>query len=632
MSNSSSPSTTAKKTTSTSTRKKKISPVEESGAALNDQHDHSTEIHQTSLPLFSQEAINGTGPVNTSFPWQTPMNDMVSAFTQWWGGWIKPMSEVTSAYPMQEAVPVRVLDLQKSYMERLSELFSGLFMSASGETATIKDSRFSDKAWQTNPLAAFYAKAYLLNSEYMMTLASEVDTDPKSKARLQFALNQWIDAVSPANYLATNPVAQTRLLETNGESLALGLQNLLHDMAKGRISQTDDNAFEVGKNVAVTEGAVVYENAVMQLIQYKPLTEKVWEQPLLIVPPCINKFYILDLQPHNSLVRYCVEKGLTTFIVSWKNPQEGDDAFLTWDDYVEHGCIAALDAVCSISGQDKIHALGFCIGGTLLSCALSILKKRGIEPVQTMTLLTALLDFEDTGVLDIFVDENQVSLREKTIGYGGLMPGRDLANTFSSLRANDLVWNYVVNNYLEGKAPTPFDLLYWNGDSTNLPGPMYSWYLRNTYLENALKQPNAVKCCGETIDLTLLNVPSYIFAAREDHIVQWKASYRSARVLTGVPEAEKRFVLGASGHIAGTINPASKNKRSYWCSESSLNESSDRWLENAKEYQGSWWNDWSVWLASHSSKQVSAPKGYGNHQYAVIEPAPGRYVKVKASS
>jgi polyhydroxyalkanoate synthase len=460
----------------------------------------------------------------------------------------------------------------------------------------------------------------------------EQDADPKLKARVQFAVSQWVDAAAPSNFLAFNPKVQKRLLETKGDSLTAGLQNLLNDVAKGKITQTDESAFEVGRNVATSPGQVVFENDLIQLIQYQPMTARVRARPLVIVPPCINKFYILDLQPENSFVRFCVERGNTVFMVSWRNPGPAQ-ANLTWDDYVERGPIAALNAARDISGVPKLNALGFCVGGTLVATALSVMRGRGDDPVASLTLLTSLLDFTDTGVLDIFIDEMHVHMREQSIGKGGLMPGKDLANTFSSLRANDLVWNYVVNNYLEGRPPAAFDLLYWNSDSTNLPGPMYAWYLRNTYLENNLAKPNAVATCGVPVDLGRIAVPTYVFAAREDHIVPWTGAYASARTLTGVAPDQLHFVMGASGHIAGTINSAKKNRRNYWVGAAgSLPAKADDWFASAQEIAGSWWIHWDQWLAGFGDGEVDAPPVLGNDRYRPIEPAPGRYVREKAAN
>ncbi|HEX4598220.1 MAG TPA: class I poly(R)-hydroxyalkanoic acid synthase, partial [Burkholderiaceae bacterium] len=496
--------------------------------------------------------------------------------------------------------------------------------------APIRDSRFCDPAWQENSLASFAARTYLVNAEFMNELAANIEADPKTKARIRFAVSQWVDASAPSNFLAFNPKVQKRLVETKGGSLTDGLRNLLDDVVKGKISQTDEAAFEVGHNVATSEGMVVFENDLIQLIQYKPRTSRVRARPFLIVPPCINKFYILDLQPENSFVRFSVERGNTVFMVSWRNPGT-DQSKVTWDDYVERGPIAAINAARGISGASKVNALGFCVGGTLLATALAVMRGRGDDPVASMTLLTSLLDFTDSGILDIFIDETHVRMREQMIGQGGLMPGRDLANTFSSLRPNDLVWNYVVNNYLEGRAPPAFDLLYWNGDSTNLPGPMYAWYLRNTYLENNLVVPGRISCCGVPIDLGRIEAPTYVFAAREDHIVPWKGAYASAEALTGVAAGELQFVLGASGHIAGTINSASKNRRNYWVrQDAQLPSAADDWFDGAQEVPGSWWIHWDRWLAGFADGEVDAPGAYGGRQYPPIEPAPGRYVVQKA--
>jgi len=387
---------------------------------------------------------------------------------------------------------------------------------------------------------------------------------------------------------------------------------------------TDESVFEVGKNVATTEGAVVFENDLFQLIEYKPLTKQVYERPFLVVPPCINKFYILDLQPENSLVRYLVEQGHRTFVMSWRNPDASIED-KTWDDYVGDGPMKAIEVVREISGAKQINALGFCVGGTILGTALAVHAARGEKPLASATLLTSFLDFSETGVLDLFIDEAFVKFREMQMGRGGLLKGQELASTFSFLRPNDLVWNYVVGNYLKGETPPPFDLLYWNSDSTNLPGPMFTWYLRNTYFENNLIKPGKLTVCGEKIDLRKVDLPVYIYGSREDHIVPIGGAYASVNHLPG----KKRFVMGASGHIAGVINPPSKNKRSYWTHEK-LPKTFDEWFKGAKEHPGSWWTDWAAWLKPHAGKQVAAPKSYGKGKYKAIEPAPGRYVKAKA--
>src|SRR3990167_6854677 len=524
--------------------------------------------------------------------------------------------------------------LQSDYVTQATAMWNNALTAFQTEGTTTPppgDKRFAADAWAKNPVAAMAAQTYLLNARTLMQMADSVQGDPKTKARIRFAVQQWVDAASPANYLATNPEALAKAVETRGESIGQGMKLLMKDIEQGRMSQTDESVFEVGRNVATSEGAVVFENQLFQLIEYKPTTAKVHELPMLFVPPCINKYYILDLQPDNSVIAYTVAQGHRVFVVSWRNP----DASLvdkTWDDYIEHGALRAIAEVQDITGAEKLNTLGFCVGGTILSTALAALAGRGETPAKSMTLLTTLLDFSDTGILDVFIDEAAVKLRESTIGAEapngpGLLKGSELATTFSFLRPNDLVWNYVVGNYLKGEAPPPFDLLYWNGDSTNLPGPMFCWYLRNTYLTNALRQPNAVTVCGKPLDLGKIQTPTFIYGSREDHIVPWKAAYGSTGVLKGVKD--KTFVLGASGHIAGLINPASKNKRSHWVN-SQLPAAADDWFKTATEQPGSWWPVWSGWLAKHGGKLVPAPKAYGNRSHKVIEPAPGRYVKQKA--
>ncbi|MGC0018494.1 class I poly(R)-hydroxyalkanoic acid synthase [Ralstonia pseudosolanacearum] len=533
------------------------------------------------------------------------------------------------AIPFALIPPERLAEIQQKYLEAWLQIWGHMSAGDSAETVAPSDRRFANDAWRKSPLYGYAAAFYVLNARTLMDMADAVQADAKTRERVRFAVSQWTAAMSPSNFLATNPEAQKQLIESRGESLRAGILNMLQDMERGKISQTDETAFEIGRNVANSEGAVVFENDYFQLIQYKPLTAKVHARPLLLVPPCINKYYILDLQPANSLVRYSVEQGHTVFLVSWRNP-DASMAASNWDDYIEGGAIEAIRVAREIAAQDQINVLGFCVGGTILSTALAVLAARGEHPAASLTLLTTLLDFSDTGILDVFVDQAQVEMREQTIGSAapagpGLLRGVELANTFSFLRPNDLVWNYVVENYLKGKTPAPFDLLYWNGDSTNLPGPWYCWYLRHTYLQNDLMAPGRLTVCGEPVDLGRIEVPVYLYGSREDHIVPWKSAYASTQLLKG----ERRFVLGASGHIAGVINPPAANKRAHWIN-AGLPDSAEAWLDGAKEHPGSWWPDWSAWLAKHAGAQKAAPKRYGNADHPVIEPAPGRYVKQKA--
>ena len=525
--------------------------------------------------------------------------------------------------------PAALAELQADYLKQATALWNASL--GQGEAPSATDRRFAAPEWRSNPAAHFMSQLYLLNGRTLGKMAEQVEADDKTKARIKFAVQQFVDAASPSNFLALNPEAQKLALDSHGETLARGLQQLWGDVQRGHVSRTDESAFEVGRNVATTAGSVVFENALFQLIEYTPLTPQVHARPFLLVPPCINKFYILDLQPDNSLIRYAVAEGHRVFVVSWRNPDESVK-HLTWDDYVEQGAIQAIRVVQEISGQERINTLGFCVGGTILATALAVLAARGEQAAASLTLLTTLLDFADNGILDIFVDEASVRLREATLGpeaHNGpqLLHGQELATTFSFLRPNDLVWNYVVGNYLKGEAPPAFDLLYWNSDSTNLPGPMYCWYLRHTYLQNELKVPGKLTVCGEKLDLGAIDCPVYIYGSREDHIVPWQAAYRNTQLFKG----KRRFVMGASGHIAGVINPPAKGKRSHWISKSTaLPADPDAWLQGATEHPGSWWTDWSAWLASHAGAKKPAPKTPGNRKFKAIEPAPGRYVKVKA--
>ena len=535
---------------------------------------------------------------------------------------------------LQSLKPDALAELQARYMqEQMALWLHTLQPDGNGETREpVTDKRFAAPEWNEHPVFRFLRDSYLLTAKTMMKSVEDSELDGDTKQRMRFFMRQYLDAAAPSNYLLTNPEALKAAIESQGRTLTEGARNLLADLERGRISMTDESAFEVGVNIAVSKGSVVFENELIQLIQYAPLTDKVYARPLVMVPPCINKFYIMDLQPENSLVRFAVEQGHTVFMVSWRNVKEPLDK-LTWDDYLELGVLAALREAQAITKQPTINALGFCIGGTLLGAALAVLEARGENPVASLTLLTTLLEFSDVGEIRVYIDENFVGKRETQLCNGGVVPGQELAGAFSSLRANDLVWNYVVNNYLKGQQPPAFDLLYWNADATNLPGPMYAYYLRNTYQDNKLAQPNALTMLGEKVNLKRLKMPAFVFSAREDHIVPWRGGYRSALTLGGPTE----FVLGASGHIAGTINSASKNRRSYWigltgqaAKKSRMGPDPDQWLERATEHPGSWWTLWSKWIAKHGGRKVAARKRLGDAKHKPIEPAPGRYVKERA--
>ena len=519
----------------------------------------------------------------------------------------------------------KLLRLEEDFYRGHQRLWSRIVEGAqAADEADDGDHRFAAPEWRGLPFFRYLRQAYKLNTQFLMQLGDMAELEPHSKRRLQFVLRQFADAIAPTNYAATNPEVIRLAAESGGESIAQGMKLLAGDLAQGRISMTDERAFEIGRNVAVTPGSVVLENDVMQLIQYSPSTSEVHERPLLILPPFINKFYILDLQPENSFVRFCVAQGFTTFIVSWRNmpPELGH---LNWDDYVRQGVLEPLEAIRSISGSDQANTLGFCVGGTLLATALAVLAQRQDKSVSSMTLLAAMLDFSETGDISVFVDRDFVERAEQDYQESGVMPGSRLAATFATLRANDLVWHFVINNYLKGREPRAFDLLYWNADGANVPGRLYAYYLRNMYLENNLRIPGKLISCDVPVDLGRIDLPAYLLATREDHIVPWRTAFASVGLLG--PRTE--FVLGASGHVAGIVNPATKNRRHFW-SGTAADASAEEWLDNATQHAGSWWTHWADWLQGRSGERMAAPAATGNASYPPIEPAPGRYVKEKS--
>ena len=519
-----------------------------------------------------------------------------------------------------QAMTKQFADLQNQYLATMQSM-GGMGAAA---TPPVDDKRFSSEAWSNDPRFDAVRKVYLSYADFIEKSIEAAPMSEREKGQLRFAGRQFVDAMSPANFFLTNPEAMTLAMETGGASVSEGMKLFFEDFAKGRITTTDEKSFEVGRNIAVSPGSVVFENELIQLIQYAPSTPQVHARPLVVVPPCINKFYILDLQPDNSFVGHAVAQGHTVFVVSWRNVK-ADQGTKTWDDYLRLGPMKAIDVALEITGADQANTLGFCIGGTLLSCAAAVMRTNDEDKIASMTLLTSMLDFSDAGEIGLLVNEQAVQAREASIGNGGLLQGKELGFVFSSLRANDLIWPYVVNSYLKGKGPPAFDLLYWNSDATNLPGPMFCWYVRHAYLQNDLRMPGKTIQCDVPVDLADIDIPAYIYASREDHIVPWKTAYESTRILGG----DNRFVLGASGHIAGVINPPAKGKRNYWTGGPAGSDP-DTWLEGAQKIPGSWWPDWSAWLARNAGEKGAAPKAPGSAQYRVIEPAPGRYVKEKA--
>ncbi|HEX7953751.1 MAG TPA: class I poly(R)-hydroxyalkanoic acid synthase [Burkholderiales bacterium] len=485
------------------------------------------------------------------------------------------------------------------------------------------DHRFEAAEWKL-PFFRYVRQAYLVNARFLRGLGELAQLEPAARRRLQYQLRQMTDAMAPNNFPATNPEVVRLAAESGGASLAQGMKLLAADLARGRISMSDEQAFAVGRNLAVTPGSVVFENEVMQLIQYAPATASVHEVPLLIVPPFINKYYILDLRPENSFVRFCVEQGFSTFIVSWRNVP-AQLGHLKWDDYIEQGVLAPLAAVRAISAAGKVNTLGFCVGGTLLACALAVLAARNESGrIESVTLLATMLDFAETGDISVYIDRDFVERTEQEFRQTGLMPGSKLANTFAMLRANDLIWHFIVSNYFKGQPPRAFDLLYWNADGSNIPGRLYAWYLRNMYFENNLKIPRRLEALGAPLDLGAICAPAYILATREDHIVPWKSAYASTALLKGPCE----FVLGASGHVAGIVNPPAQKRRNFWINASKAADA-DAWLADATQQAGSWWSHWASWLRARSGPLEPAAQP-GSAQYPAIEAAPGRYVKEKS--
>lgn len=488
------------------------------------------------------------------------------------------------------------------------------------------DNRWRDEDWSQNVVFDYIKQSYLLSARCIEDTMDGVENLPeKDQKRLSFFTKQFVDAMAPTNYPTTNPEVVRATLENRGENLVTGLQNFARDMEEGdgqlRIAMTDPEAFTLGENVATSPGKVVFQNRMFQLIQYTPSTEEVLKRPLLIVPPWINKFYILDLQEKNSMIKWLVDQGHTVFIVSWLNPTEDVDQDISFDDYMLDGIYAAMDAVEETTGEPDINIVGYCIGGTLLASTMAHMAEKGDNRIKSATFFTALIDFSDAGDLSVFIDDAQISQLEETMGEKGFLNGKSMSSAFNMLRSNDLIWSFYINNYLLGKDPTVFDLLYWNSDSTNMPAKMHSFYLRNMYLENKLCVPGGITLDDVAIDVGKIEVPSYFISAKEDHIAPWKSTYDGAKLLNG----KVRFVLGGSGHIAGIVNPPVKNKYGYWVGPQALPENADDWLDKAKQHEGSWWGDWHKWLIKMDASTVPA-RDPAAGKLKAIEDAPGTYV------
>lgn len=490
------------------------------------------------------------------------------------------------------------------------------------------DKRFKDPAWAENAVFDIIKQSYLLSARWINNLVNEVEGLSVEDARkVDFYTRQMVDAMSPSNFVMTNPTVLKETIESGGENLVRGLENMIDDLERGRgqllVKMTDLDAFEVGRNIATTPGKVIYQNELIQLIQYEPTTETVAKRPLIIFPPWINKFYILDLKPANSFIRWAVDQGLTVFVVSWVNPGE-DLADKTFEDYMDRGVFDSLTAIEKITGEREVNAIGYCVGGTLLSATLAYMKAIGDDRIQSATFFTALVDFADAGEVKVFVDEPQIQRLEAQMDDTGYLGAEALHTTFNLLRSNDLIWSFVVNNYLMGKDPFPFDLLYWNSDSTRMPKAMHSYYLRNMYLNNLLTKPGGITLRNVKIDLRDIDVPTVIVSTKEDHIAPWKSTY----VATQLYKGPVKFILGASGHIAGIVNPPAANKYSYWTNTKNPKEPED-WLAGATPHEGSWWPEWARWIGRHAGGKVPARQP-GAGGLPILEEAPGSYVKERA--
>ena len=532
------------------------------------------------------------------------------------------------------ADPGRLMQAQLQWWQQMGELWQhGLRRAAGGQERPLAepdpaDRRFKDEAWSEQLVFDYIKQSYLLAARWIQGTVAEVDTlDAKTKRKVEFYTRQFVDAMAPSNFVLTNPAALKQAAETKGESLISGLRHLLHDLERGKgnlkISMTDETAFRIGENIAVSPGKVIYQNELMQLIQYAPTTETVQRRPLLFVPPWINKFYILDLKPRNSFIKFAVDQGYTVFVISWANPGP-NLALKTFENYLDEGPLAALDAIEQAIGEREATLVGYCLGGTLTACMLAWMAARDDTRIKAATFLTTMTDFAEAGELGVFIDDAQLEMIESHMQAKGYLESRHMQQVFNLMRANDLIWSFVVNNYLMGREPMAFDLLYWNADSTRMPYMMHSFYLRNMYQKNLLVEAGGITLKGVPIDLGKIATPCYFLSTKEDHIAPWASTYQGSRRFGG----PVRFVLGGSGHIAGVINPPPSTKYGYWTNDARAADA-EQWLRGAEHHEGSWWPDWQAWLVRKSGAKVAArdPAAGG---LPPLEDAPGNYVKVRS--
>lgn len=531
--------------------------------------------------------------------------------------------------------PAKLAEAQAALWQQYADLWGATAKRMAGEEVDVPnrspapdDKRFKDDAWSEDAVYDFVKQSYLLASDWIYNTVRDVEgLDPKTREKVDFYTRQYVDALSPTNFAPTNPKVMRATMDSKGENLVKGFENLLRDLEEGqgqlRISMTDTEAFTLGENVAVTPGKVVYQNDLMQLVQYNPSTDKVSRRPLLIVPPWINKFYVLDLQPRNSLIKWAVDQGHTVFVISWVNPDESL-SHKRFDDYMLEGPLDALSAIEKATGEREVNIVGYCIGGTLTACTLSYMAAKGDDRIASATFLTTMTDFAEPGELGVFIDDEQLDKLEEHMNSVGYLEGRHMSQVFNMMRDNDLIWSFVVNNYLLGREPMAFDLLYWNSDNTRMPAMMHGFYLREMYLNNKLKEPGALSLDGVPMDLTRIKVPVYILSTADDHIAPWKSTYAATQFYSG----PKKFVLSASGHIAGVVNPPVAGKYCYW-TNSKLPADPDAWLDAAKRHEGSWWTDWQKWVGKHAGGTVKA-RTPGDGKLKALEDAPGSYVKARA--
>ena len=585
-------------------------------AELIEQFQSVAEQSQKALESFWRRQADSIGSDDFSI---VDHSSVQSAFAEW------------ATHLMQD--PGKLVEMQGAWWGEQIRLWQGLMGVGSAQPEsdtgrTTRDRRFKDAAWDEDALYHYLKQSYLTSAHWMREMAGSSDRlRPEAQEKVDFYTRQFVSAMSPSNFVATNPAVLRKTRETGGQNLVEGFKHLLEDMEKGqgrlKISMTDDSAFEVGKTVAATPGKVVFENELMQLIQYSPTTDEVYQRPLLMVPPWINKFYILDLQQKNSFVRHALDQGHTIFLISWVNPDQRH-ADKSFEDYLSQGPLAAMDAIESATGEREINLLGFCIGGILVSTLLAYLaRNRQANRVKAATFMTSLFDFDEVGEVSVFIDDHQIEQIRKHVADTGYLEGHHMAEMFSMMRENDLIWSFVVNNYLMGREPMPFDLLYWNSDSTRLPATMLLYYLEEIYRNNKLREPDGITLLDTPIDLSEIKTSTYIMASKDDHIAPWQSCYAGTQLLQG----HRRFVLSASGHIAGVVNPPAAEKYGYF-SNTELDADPEQWLENADWTDGSWWPDWYGWLARRAGDKVKAREP-GEGELEIVEDAPGRYVKVR---